>query len=379
MELHGKYTFIAEGVRGSLAKKLRAKFDLRAGVDPQKYGIGIKELWQVAGRSFQPGLVVHTQGWPLSETGSRRRLLHVPLRRQLRGHRLRGAPELQEPLALAVRRVPALQDPSRGRQVPAGRQAHRLRRARHHRGRPAVGAEAHLPGRRADRLLGGLRERAAHQGQPQRHEERHAGRRGRLRGAGRRARPAATNWSRIRRRSRLLGLEGAEHGPQRQADAAKCGTVLGTVYGGFDMWCTISASAFRDAAPQEGRPRMPAAGGQGYQPIVYPKPDGVLSLRQAVVGVPVEHQPRGGPAGAPASCATRRSRSRSTCRSMPSPRGSTARPASTRWSTPTTARPRFQINAQNCVHCKTCDIKDPSQNIDWTTPEGGGGPNYPNM
>jgi len=70
MELHAKYTLIAEGVRGSLAKMLMAKFDLRAGVDPQKFGIGLKELWQADPATFKKGLVVHSQGWPLSETGS---------------------------------------------------------------------------------------------------------------------------------------------------------------------------------------------------------------------------------------------------------------------------------------------------------------------
>ena len=70
MELHAKYTLIAEGARGSLSKMLFAKFDLRAGVDPQKFGIGIKELWQVPAENFKKGLVVHTQGWPLSETAS---------------------------------------------------------------------------------------------------------------------------------------------------------------------------------------------------------------------------------------------------------------------------------------------------------------------
>ena len=69
MELHAKYTLIAEGVRGSLAKMLMAKFDLRDGVDPQKFGIGLKELWQVDPAKFKKGLVVHSQGWPLSETG----------------------------------------------------------------------------------------------------------------------------------------------------------------------------------------------------------------------------------------------------------------------------------------------------------------------
>ena len=70
MELHAKYTLIAEGARGSLSKMLMAKFDLRAGIDPQKFGIGIKELWQADPAAFKKGLVVHSQGWPLSETGS---------------------------------------------------------------------------------------------------------------------------------------------------------------------------------------------------------------------------------------------------------------------------------------------------------------------
>src|SRR5689334_235351 len=70
MELHAKYTLIAEGARGSLSKMLMAKYDLRAGVDPQKFGIGIKELWQVTPENFKKGLVVHSQGWPLSESGS---------------------------------------------------------------------------------------------------------------------------------------------------------------------------------------------------------------------------------------------------------------------------------------------------------------------
>src|SRR4029079_13617790 len=70
MELHAKYTLIAEGARGSLSKMLFAKFDLRAGVDPQKFGIGIKELWQVDPAAFKAGLLVHTQVCPLAETAS---------------------------------------------------------------------------------------------------------------------------------------------------------------------------------------------------------------------------------------------------------------------------------------------------------------------
>ena len=92
------------------------------------------------------------------------------------------------------------------------------------------------------------------------------------------------------------------------------------------------------------------------------------------------HQPRRGPALPPDAEGPARSRSTSTCRATPSRRSATARPGSTRWcATADGSNPRFQINFQNCVHCKTCDIKDPLQNIDWTTPQGGDGPNYPNM
>ena len=155
MELHAKYTLIAEGVRGSLAKMLMAKFDLRDGVDPQKFGIGIKELWQVDPAKLQ------ARAWSCTRRAGRCRrptagggsfMYHFG--DNLVADRLRGASQLREPVPLAVRRIPALQDPSRRRQVPQGRQAPGLRLARHQRGRRAVGAEAHLPGRRADRLLG---------------------------------------------------------------------------------------------------------------------------------------------------------------------------------------------------------------------------------
>ncbi len=102
MELHAKYTLFAEGCRGSLSQELMARFDLRDGVDPQKYGIGIKELWQVAPEQHHPGLVVHTQGWPLDQA-DRRRLVHVPPRRRAGLGRLRGAPRLRESVPVAVR------------------------------------------------------------------------------------------------------------------------------------------------------------------------------------------------------------------------------------------------------------------------------------
>ena len=109
MELHAKYTLFAEGARGSLSKQLIAKFDLAKDSDPQKFGIGLKELWKVAPEKHKPGLVQHTFGWPLDDsTGGGSFLYHLE-DNQVVG-RLRRAPELQESLHRAVRGIPALQD-----------------------------------------------------------------------------------------------------------------------------------------------------------------------------------------------------------------------------------------------------------------------------
>jgi hypothetical protein len=170
MELHGKYTLIGEGVRGSLcqAAHRQIRSSTRAS-EPQKFGIGIKELWQVTRRSTSRAWCSTRSAGRSATTGGGSFIYHFG--DNLVYRRLRGAPELREPVSVALRRVPALQDiiPLFAKYLE-GRQAHGLRRARHHRGRLAVDAEAHLPGRRADRLLGRLRQRAAHQGQPQRHE-----------------------------------------------------------------------------------------------------------------------------------------------------------------------------------------------------------------
>jgi electron-transferring-flavoprotein dehydrogenase len=155
--------------RARLAVKQLIANSAARGREPQKYGIGIKELWEVEAGEPPPGLVQHTFGWPLdNRTGGGSFLYHW---RTTSCRRLRRAPELRRTPTSRLRRVPALQDASAIAPL-RGRQAHRLWRARHHRGRLAVGAEADLPRRRADRLRGGLRQRAAHQGQPQRHEVR---------------------------------------------------------------------------------------------------------------------------------------------------------------------------------------------------------------
>ena len=197
MELHAKYTLFAEGVRGSLSKQLMAKFDLRDGVDPQKYGIGIKELWQVepaqhpegprraqrrAGRSTRPargGSFIYHFGDNLVAVGF---VVHL----DYENPHLSPFDEFQR-----FKTHPDSPTSAGGKRLAYGARAI-------NEGGVAVGAQAHLPRRRADRLLGGLREPAAHQGQPQRDEDRHAGGRGRVRGAGGRQDAAATSSSPIR-------------------------------------------------------------------------------------------------------------------------------------------------------------------------------------
>ena len=141
MELRGKYTLFAEGARGSLTKTLIARFGLAQDREPQKFGIGLKELWQVAPEQAppRPGAAHHGLA---ARQRHRRRLVHLSLRRQSGLGRLRRASELPESLSVAVRGIPALQDPSADARHFRGRQAHLLRRARHHRGRLSVGAEA---------------------------------------------------------------------------------------------------------------------------------------------------------------------------------------------------------------------------------------------
>ncbi len=118
MALLGKYVLIGEGVRGSLAKQLIAQFDLAAHSQPQKYGIGLKELWQVKPENFRPGFVQHSFGWPLDmKTGGGSFLYH--LEDQPCDDRPGRPPQLQESVALSLRGVPALQDASGDRAGPS--------------------------------------------------------------------------------------------------------------------------------------------------------------------------------------------------------------------------------------------------------------------
>ena len=176
MELLGKYTLFAEGARGSLSKQLIAKYLARR----QERTVEIRHRVEgsLGDRSRQapegpdPAFVRLA-----AEQFDRRRLVPLPLRRQQGGGRLRRASQLRRSVSVAVRRIPALQDASLDSHRVRRRQADFLWRARDHRGRLSIGAASELPGRRADRLRGGLCQRAAHQGRAQRDGQRHARRR----------------------------------------------------------------------------------------------------------------------------------------------------------------------------------------------------------
>ena len=165
MELRAKYTLFAEGARGNLGKQLIAKFALADGRDPQKFGLGLKELWQVAPEKHRKGLVQHSFGWPLdNSTGGGSFLYHLDDNLVSVGFVLHL--NYTQPLSVAVRGIPALQDAPAGARHLRRRQALGLWRARIDRRRLPIGAQAHIPRRRADRLRCRLHERAAHQGQP---------------------------------------------------------------------------------------------------------------------------------------------------------------------------------------------------------------------
>ena len=377
MELHGKYTLIGEGVRGSLAKQLIAKFKLDEGRDPQKFGIGLKELWELPPDKHKRGMVMHTMGWPLSNaTGGgsfmyhfgenlasvgfvvhlnyanpyispfdefQRYKTHPMIREHLEGGKriAYGARAITEG---GFQSVPKLTFPGGALigcsagfvNVPRIKGSHNAMKT----GMMAAEAvyEAVTAGRANDEPA---EYGAAYEGS---HVYRDL----------KRVRNVKPLWSRF-------------------------GTMLGVGFGAADMWCNqiFGTSPFTlrhgktDAASTQ-----PAA---NFKPIEYPKPDGIVSFdKLSSVFLSATNHEEDQPVHL-----TLKDPSIPIAKNLPvydepaqryCPAGvyEVIRDADGK-------NPRFQINAQNCVHCKTCDIKDPSQNINWVTPEGGGGPNYPNM
>ncbi len=375
MELRAKYTLFSEGCRGHLGKQLIAKYALDAGKDPQHYGIGIKELWKIPADQHQPGLVVHSAGWPLDESKS------------LGGGFLYHLEDNQVALGLIT---------NLSYSNPHVSPYDEFQRYKHH---PEI--KKHLEG--GERLTYGARAllKGGLQSQPKMSfpgglligDDA-----GTLNFAKIKGSHTAMKSGMIAAETVAEALAADKHNTdlQEYAEAYKAswaykelhmqrnfgpaqhkfGSILGSAYAFIDI------NIFNGLLPWTMRDKI--ADHETLKPaskcakIDYPKYDGVLSFDKAssVFMSNTNHeedQPCHLVLADPDMPINKNLELYDEPAQRYCPAGVYEVLANDDGS------PRFQINAQNCVHCKTCDIKEPSQNINWVTPEGAGGPNYPNM
>ena len=378
MELNGKYVLIGEGVRGSLAKKLIKDFKLDKDSQPQKFGIGVKELWQVPADQHKPGLVQHTFGWPLGNSvgggtflyhfGDRYVAVGLVVHLNYKNPWLSPFEEFQR-----FKHHPLIEPVlSGGRRVAYGA------RAITEGGFQSV-PKLFFPG---GALIGCS---AGFVNLPRIKGSHNAMKTGML--AGEAAFAAVTEG---RQGDELKAYAEAfktswvakELKAVRNAKPlwSKFGTAVGIALTGFDLWVNTLLGGFSffgtmKHGKSDAKSLEPA---NKHKKIVYPKPDGVLSFdRLTSVAFSFTNHEENQPAHLKVLDMELQKKSELGVYGGPSNRYCPA--GVYEWIDNGKGGQKFQINAQNCVHCKTCDIKDPNQNINWTTPEGSGGPNYPNM
>jgi electron-transferring-flavoprotein dehydrogenase len=376
IELHGKYTFFAEGARGSLSKQLIAKFGLDQNSEPQKFGIGLKELWTVAPDKHQPGLVQHSFGWPLdNSTGGGSFLYHMEDGQVMVGFVVH--------LNYKNPYIAPFEEFQRFKQHPSIRPTFEGGK------RISYGARAITEGgfQSVPKLVfpgGALLGCAAGFVNVPRIKGSHnavlsgmmaAEAAGKALGAGR-ARDELAEYESGWRESDI----GRDLHKVRNAKPlwSRFGTFLGLAFGGLDMWTNTLFKFSFFGTRKHGKPDSdtlePAS---NFQPIAYPKPDGVISFdKLGSVFISNTNHEENQPVHLKVKDMELQKKSEHDVFAGPSQRYC---PAGVYEWVEEPSGPRFQINAQNCVHCKTCDVKDPNRNITWVTPEGGGGPNYPNM
>ena len=374
MELHAKYTFFAEGARGSLTKEVKRQFDLERDCQPQVYGLGMKELWDIDPKKHVPGRVIHTQGWPLTEEVGGGFLYHQANNQVALGfvvglgyknphlypfeefQRWKQHPAIREILeggrrvsygARAINEggwqsVPTLAFPG-GALIGCSAGFVNVPRIK---GTHTAMKSAMLAAEAAFAALGSGRQGDTLESyQP------------------------ALNDSWIAKELQIV----------RNAEpaVAKFGPALGTVWAGTDMWMRQLKIglpySFKHHRDSKSLWRKDLA-----QPIDYPKPDGIISFdRLSSVFLSNTNHEEDQPIHLTLKDADVPIRVNLAEYDSPEQRYCPAGVYEIVGRD--IGEPKLQINAQNCVHCKTCDIKDPTQNINWVVPEGGGGPNYPNM
>jgi electron-transferring-flavoprotein dehydrogenase len=375
MELRAKYTLFAEGARGSLSKVLIERFGLSQDRQPQKFGIGLKELWQIAPENFRSGLVQHTMGWPLSNrTGGGSFLYHF-------GDNLVSVGfvvhlNYENPYLSPFEEFQRFKTHPLVRNTFAGGK------------RICYGARAITEGGwqsvpnvvfPGGALIGCA---AGFMNLPRIKGSHNAMLSGMLA-----AEHVAAALAAGRAHDELLSYEAAWRGSPIGRDLwrvrnakplwSKLGTVAGVALGAFDMWTnTLGFSLIGTLG--HGKPDFatlkPAA---SCKPIAYKKPDGKLTFdRLSSVYLSNTNHEEDQPVHLMVRDNALQKSSEHDVYAGPSARYC---PAGVYEWVEEAGQPRYVINAQNCVHCKTCDIKDPNQNINWVPPEGGGGPNYTNM
>ena len=376
MELLGKYTLFAEGARGSLTKQLIAKFALDSNSEPTKFGIGLKEVWQIDPAKHQKGMIQHSFGWPLDlKTGGGSFLYHyddnlvavgfvVHLNyddpylspfdefQRFKTHpSIRGTFEGAKRLAYGARAiteggyqsVPKLSFP----------------------GGALIGCAAGFVN--VPRIKGV-------------HNAMGTG----MLAAEHVAAAVAAN----RANDEIVDYENAWRSSSVGRDLflvrnvkplwSKFGTVIGVALGGFDMWCNTLFGGSLFGTQSHAKPdRATLDPAKQHAPKNYPKPDGKITFdKLSSVFLSNTNHEEDQPVHLKVADMNLQKMSEHDVFAGPSNRYC---PAGVYEWIEESAGPRFQINAQNCVHCKTCDVKDPNGNITWVPPEGGGGPNYEAM
>ncbi|MDV4179064.1 electron transfer flavoprotein-ubiquinone oxidoreductase [Rhizobium brockwellii] len=376
MELLGKYVLIGEGVRGSLAKQLIAKFDLQKDREPQKFGIGIKELWQVKPENHRPGLVQHSFGWPLGmKTGGGSFLYHLEdnlvavgfvVHLNYKNPYLYPFEEFQR-----FKTHPAIRTTFEG-----GKRLSYGARAITEGGYQSV-PKLSFPGGALIGCSAGLvnvpRIKGSH----------NAVLSGMLA-----AEKIAAAIEAGRSHDEVIEIENEWRKGDIGKDLkrvrnvkplwSKFGTALGVALGGFDMWTNtlfgFSVFGTLKHGKTDAESLEPAS---QHKPIAYPKPDGILTFdRLSSVFLSNTNHEEDQPVHLQVKDMALQKSSEHDIYAGPSTRYC---PAGVYEWVEKDGKDVFVINAQNCVHCKTCDIKDPNQNINWVPPQGGEGPVYPNM
>ncbi len=377
LALRGKYVLLAEGARGSLSKQVIAKYDLSAGKDPQKFGLGMKEIWQIDPEKHREGTVTHTMGWPLgSNAGGGSFIYHAAKNEVHIGfvvHLNYENPHLYPYMEFQrFKHHPMVADLLKGgKRVAYGARA------------ITEGGWQSIPKMVAPgvALLGctaGLVNVPRIKGN---HNAMLSGK------AAAEAAHAAIKAGRAG--DELTAYESDVRGGAIGADLrrvrnvkplwSKYGLVASLALGGIDMWTNNILGLSFFGTLKHGKSDAVATGhAKDFKPIDYPKPDGVLSFdRLTNVAFSFTNHEESQPAHLTLKDASVPIRVNLPEFAEPAQRYC---PAGVYEVVAEPGKdPRFVINFQNCVHCKTCDIKDPSQNIVWVTPQGGDGPNYPNM